>query len=79
MPIFEKNISRIKMCVLRSGKNKPIVWYSIIDKDGKSIETICQKMLGRLNNYLKKNPTIKPTINVIQFYEKGNLVGTATL
>ncbi|MBY0485922.1 MAG: hypothetical protein K2P85_01825 [Flavobacteriaceae bacterium] len=79
MPVFDKNISRIKMYVLRSGKHKPLTWWSIIDKDGKETETICKKMLGRFNNYLEKNPTIRPTINVIQFYEKGNLIGTATL
>jgi hypothetical protein len=79
MPVFNKDISRVKMYVLRSGKHKPITWYSIIDKDGKDLEIICKNMLGRFNNYLEKNPTIRPTINVINFYEKGFLIGTATL
>lgn len=79
MPVFDKNISRVKMVVLRSGKHDSITWYSIIDKDGKNVETICQKMLSRFDNYLKKNEIIRSTINVIQFYEKGILIGTATL
>lgn len=79
MPIFCKEKSRIKMVVLRSGKHKPINWFSILSKDKDPPEKICEKMLKRLNVYLSKNPTIKPTINKIYFYEKGTFIGEATV
>ncbi|WP_395043147.1 hypothetical protein [Flavobacterium sp.] len=79
MPVFDKNVSRIKMYVLRSGNNKNITWHSIINKDGKEPGIICQNMLNRFNNYVRDRPALKQTINVIQFYEKGNLIGTSTL
>lgn len=79
MPIFEKGKSRVKMVVLRSGKNKSITWWSIIDKDNQKLEKICQDMLGRFAQHLKKHPAIEPTINKIHFYEWGNFRGEATL
>lgn len=79
MPIFDKDKSKIKMVVLRSGKHKPITWHSILDKDYQKSEIICQRMLIRLNNYLKKNPEIISTINKIHFYERGHKIGEATL
>lgn len=79
MPAFDKNVSRIKMYVLRNGKYANITWYSIIGKDGKEPEIICQKMLDRFKNYCNERPGLPQTINLIQFYEKGNLIGTSTL
>lgn len=79
MPIFCKEKSRIKMVVLRSGKHEPITWFSVLSKDKDRPEKICQAMLRRLNVYLGKSPTIKPTINKIHFYEKGNFIGEATV
>lgn len=79
MPIFDKNKSRVKMVVLRSGKNDPITWWSIIDKDNQKIDKICQDMLRRFNEYLKTRPMILPTINKIHFYEWGEYIGEATI
>ena len=74
MLAFDKNVSRIKMYVLRSGKYKNITWWSIIGKDGKEPEIICQKMMVRFKNYCNERPGLAQTINVIQFYEKENLI-----
>lgn len=79
MPIFDKNKSRVKMVVLRSGKHTSIVWWSILDKDKGRIEVICSNMLRRFSEYLKKNPGIQQTINKIHFYEKGAFIGEATV
>lgn len=79
MPIFDKDKSRVKMVVLTKGKNENITWYSIISKDKQKLEKICESMLSRFSKHLEENPTIRPTINKIHFYENEHFVGEATL
>lgn len=79
MTVFDKDKSRIKMVVLRSGKHRPITWWSIISKDNQRAERICESMLRRFNKYLQSNANILPTINKIHFYEWGKFIGEANV
>lgn len=79
MPIFDKDKSRVKLAALRSGKHKPIYWYSILKNDKKPLDKICDKMVESFSKYLKENPSIPPTINKIYFYEWGVKIGEVTI
>lgn len=81
MPATDKDLSKIKMVVLTSGKNDNITWYSILGKDDQQIEKIINSMLRRFNEHCNKNITIKATINKINFYDNQTkaFLGEATI
>lgn len=81
MPITDKELSKIKMVILTSGKNQNITWYSILSKDKQRLEKIINDMLRRFNEHCNKNTTIKATINKINFYDNQTkaFLGEATV
>ena len=65
MPIFSKELSRVKMVILTKHGHQNKVWYSILSKDKKNLVEICHKMMKR---FTKSNNLIA-NANIIIFYD----------
>lgn len=75
MPIFDPQLSKIKMVILTTRTEKNKVWYSPIKQNHKPNDKIIEGMVRRF----LENPTLKLTTNKLQFYETGKLVAEVKL
>ena len=69
MPVFDKDISKIKMVILTKTKEKNAVWWSPINQNKRKSELVIRSMLRRF----EKSQLITIT-NVVQFYENNLLI-----
>jgi hypothetical protein len=74
MAVFAPESSKIKMVILTKKDESNAVWYSPIQQNKRSNESIIKSMLRRF----EKHRLAKIT-NVVQFYENGNLIVTKKL
>lgn len=73
MPFADKSSSKIKMVMLTGPRERNITWYSPIDQNKKPSDEIIAGMLRRFSdNYEKGKIPVK--VQVVQFYENGNLI-----
>lgn len=74
MNVFTPEESKIKMVILTKTNENNVVWWSPINQNKRSSESVIKSMLRRF----EKHRLAKIT-NVIQFYQSGNLIATKKL
>jgi hypothetical protein len=75
MPIFDPQLSKIKMVILTTRTQPNKVWYSPLKENHKPREKIIEGMVGRFLEI----PTLYLITNKLYFYEKGNLIAELKL
>lgn len=78
MPAFSNELSKIKMRVLTANGQENFNWYSFIDQNKKSSSEIITGMKRRLSDKIAQGKVLVK-IQVVQFYEHGNLIETYKL
>lgn len=78
MPAFSNELSKIKMRVLTANGQENFNWYSFIDQNKKSSSEIIAGMKRRLSDKIAQGK-VQAKIQVVQFYEYGNLIDTYKL
>jgi hypothetical protein len=78
MAFADKELSKIKMVALTANNQANITWYSPVDQNQKPSTDIIAGMKRRFSDNVGKGK-YQVTIQVVQFYEHGQLIDTYKL
>ena len=66
MPVFEPQVSKIKMVILTKHGFENAVWWSPLNQNKRRSDLVVNAMIGRFQRH-----ALFPNTNRLQFYENG--------